>query len=58
MNIKKFTLSDQQLLEEIMLHRRDIRGNNFLQKDISEDTSDIKYKNSLLKTYFFDLMKP
>jgi len=38
MNNKKFTVSDQQLLEEIMLHRRDIRGNNFLKKQVSEET--------------------
>jgi 5,6-dimethylbenzimidazole synthase len=38
MNNKTFTVSDQQLLEEIMLHRRDIRGNNFLKKQVSEET--------------------
>jgi 5,6-dimethylbenzimidazole synthase len=38
MNNKTFTASDQQLLEEIMLHRRDIRGNNFLKKHVSEET--------------------
>lgn len=37
MKNKQFTLNDQQLLEEIMLHRRDVRGNNFLKDDISDD---------------------
>ncbi len=40
MNNKKFTVSDQQLLEEIMLHRRDIRGNNFKNKHVSEEAID------------------
>jgi len=37
MKNKQFTCNDQQLLEEIMLHRRDVRGNNFLKKNISEE---------------------
>jgi len=30
MKNKLFTYDDQQILTNIMLHRRDIRGNNFL----------------------------
>jgi len=37
MKNKQFTLDDQQLLEEIMRHRRDVRGNNFLKKEISKE---------------------
>ncbi len=37
MTNKKFTLNDQQLLEEIMFHRRDVRGNNFLEKEVSDE---------------------
>lgn len=37
MRNKEFTLNDQQLLEEIMLHRRDVRGNNFLKENVSDD---------------------
>lgn len=37
MKNKQFTIDDQNLLEDIMLHRRDIRGNNFLKDKISDD---------------------
>ena len=36
MNNKTFTLEDQKLLEDLMLHRRDVRGNNFLHDEVSE----------------------
>ena len=36
MNNKTFTLEDQTLLENLMLHRRDVRGNNFLHDEVSE----------------------
>ncbi len=32
-----FKSEEQQLLEEILLHRRDVRGNRFLNKEIPED---------------------
>jgi len=35
MQNKKFTHDDQLLLENIMLHRRDVRGNRFLQTPLS-----------------------
>ena len=34
---KKFTLDEQNVLKNIMLHRRDIRGNNFLKDDVSDE---------------------
>lgn len=37
MQNKLFTHDDQKLLEDIMLHRRDIRGNNFLNDPISDE---------------------
>ena len=37
MNNKAFSPEDQTLLEELMLHRRDVRGNNFLLDDVSEE---------------------
>ncbi|MDH4331545.1 MAG: 5,6-dimethylbenzimidazole synthase [Desulfobulbaceae bacterium] len=37
MKNKQFSLNDQKLLEEIMLHRRDVRGNNFLNENIPDD---------------------
>jgi len=37
MKNKQFTIDEQALLEDIMLHRRDIRGNNFLGKPISDE---------------------
>ncbi|MCK5810114.1 MAG: 5,6-dimethylbenzimidazole synthase [Cocleimonas sp.] len=38
MKNKQFTFDDQQLLEDIMTHRRDIRGNNFLPDPLSDDS--------------------
>ena len=32
---KQYTSNDQRLLEDIMRHRRDDRGNNFLDTDVS-----------------------
>lgn len=40
MTNRQFALSDQQLLNEIMLHRRDVRGNNFLPDDIPAEVMD------------------
>lgn len=37
MENKKFTDDNQHLLEEIMRHRRDIRGNHFLQQPLSDE---------------------
>ncbi|GGI86354.1 5,6-dimethylbenzimidazole synthase [Shewanella gelidii] len=37
MNNRQFDVQEQQLLEEIMLHRRDVRGNKFLSKPIEEE---------------------
>ncbi len=34
---KLFTASDQQRLEEIMLMRRDVRGNNFINRAVSKE---------------------
>ena len=34
---KTFTQAEQASLEEVMRHRRDVRGNNFLSDDISDD---------------------
>ncbi|PID44361.1 MAG: 5,6-dimethylbenzimidazole synthase [Proteobacteria bacterium] len=36
MKNKQFTANDQQLLEEIMLYRRDVRGNNFTAEPVPE----------------------
>lgn len=36
MKNKQFTIDNQTLLEDIMLHRRDIRGNNFLNDPVSD----------------------
>jgi len=35
-----FTIDEQQLLEEILLHRRDVRGNRFINKPLSKNTID------------------
>ncbi|MFC1747223.1 5,6-dimethylbenzimidazole synthase [Pseudomonadota bacterium] len=40
MKNKQFTVEDQLLLEELLLHRRDVRGNNFLKDPVSEDDID------------------
>lgn len=37
MTQRLFTEQDQSLLEEIMLQRRDVRGNNFINKPIEND---------------------
>lgn len=48
MKNKQFTLEEQRVLEEIMTHRRDVRGNNFVKKDISNnDIEKILYAASL-----------
>jgi 5,6-dimethylbenzimidazole synthase len=35
-----FTQAEQTLLEEIILHRRDVRGNRFIPRSISEEALD------------------
>jgi 5,6-dimethylbenzimidazole synthase len=40
MKNKHFSEHDQQLLEQVMLHRRDVRGNNFLADDVPDDIID------------------
>jgi len=35
-----FTIDEQQLLEEILLHRRDVRGNRFINKTLPKNTID------------------
>ena len=40
MNNRQFTGDDQLLLEEVMLHRRDVRGNNFLRDDVPDEIVD------------------
>ncbi|MBW1295390.1 5,6-dimethylbenzimidazole synthase [Aquimarina litoralis] len=35
-----FTKEEQSLLEEILMHRRDVRGNRFIDTPISEDAID------------------
>lgn len=37
MTERLFNEQDQILLEEMMLHRRDVRGNNFTDKDVEDD---------------------
>lgn len=37
MKNKKFSADDQALLEDIMLHRRDVRGNHFLPDPLADD---------------------
>jgi 5,6-dimethylbenzimidazole synthase len=37
MNNRTFSHSDQQMLEALMLHRRDIRGNNFRPDPVSDE---------------------
>lgn len=38
--MKAFTEQDSHLLEEIMLHRRDVRGNRFLDRPIEQEKID------------------
>ena len=33
--MKLFEQEEVQLLEDIILHRRDVRGNRFIQKEVS-----------------------
>ena len=40
MKNKHFSNDDQQLLEQVMLHRRDVRGNNFLHDDVPDEIID------------------
>ena len=40
METKYFSNDDQQLLEQLMLHRRDVRGNNFLPDEVPDDVID------------------
>jgi 5,6-dimethylbenzimidazole synthase len=37
MDNRHFSKDDQQLLEQVMLHRRDVRGNNFLRDEVPDD---------------------
>jgi 5,6-dimethylbenzimidazole synthase len=37
---KQFTEQEASLLEEIMFHRRDVRGNHFVQKEIADEILD------------------
>ncbi|VAW93205.1 Cobalamin biosynthesis protein BluB @ 5,6-dimethylbenzimidazole synthase, flavin destructase family [hydrothermal vent metagenome] len=54
MKNKQFTINDQSLLEDIMLHRRDIRGNNFLNSPIADETiSKILHAASLAPSVGF-----
>jgi 5,6-dimethylbenzimidazole synthase len=38
MKNKQFTLDEQTILKQIMQHRRDIRGNNFLSEPLSDES--------------------
>jgi 5,6-dimethylbenzimidazole synthase len=40
MKNRHFSNDDQLLLEQVMLHRRDVRGNNFLQANVPDDVID------------------
>lgn len=54
MNNKQFTSNERRLLEEIMLHRRDVRGNNFTNKEVPEDMIEkILYAASLAPSVGF-----
>lgn len=37
MTNKLFTVQDRQTLEDIIIHRRDVRGNRFTNQDVSEE---------------------
>jgi len=39
-NGKLFTEQDAAVLEDIIIHRRDVRGNRFLQKEVEDDILD------------------
>ncbi|WP_103071775.1 5,6-dimethylbenzimidazole synthase [Aquimarina sediminis] len=45
---RTFTSQEQQLLEEIMMHRRDVRGNHFLDTPIPEEAIDTIIKSALV----------
>lgn len=34
---RKFSIDDRQLIEDVMMLRRDVRGNRFVDQDVSED---------------------
>jgi 5,6-dimethylbenzimidazole synthase len=54
MNHKTFSDTDQQLLEDIMRHRRDVRGNNFLHDPLpSADIDRILHAASLAPSVGF-----
>lgn len=40
MSNKLFTEEDQERFEELLLHRRDVRGNNFLSDEIPDESID------------------
>ena len=40
MDNRYFSDDEQQLLEQVMLHRRDVRGNNFLPDDVPDEVID------------------
>ena len=40
MKNRYFSNDEQLLLEQVMLHRRDVRGNNFLPDDLPDETVD------------------
>lgn len=40
MKDRRFTEMECRVLEEIMLHRRDVRGNRFIDKDVPNDVID------------------
>ncbi len=40
MTDRRFTESECRLLEEIMLHRRDVRGNRFIDEDVPDELLD------------------
>lgn len=40
MKNKQFTHDDQSLFEELLIHRRDVRGNRFLDTPIADETLD------------------
>jgi 5,6-dimethylbenzimidazole synthase len=40
MNNRHFSNDDQMLLEQVMLHRRDVRGNNFLPDEVPDAIID------------------
>jgi 5,6-dimethylbenzimidazole synthase len=54
MKNKQFSADDQALLEDIMLHRRDVRGNHFLPEPLADDEiKKILYAASLAPSVGF-----